>query len=1296
MWNRFLGRPPPTAPSNALPLDALWAEGEAATTLSAHPLPEGDEGLDAPLPPDWFTDAGLLAMPDRLDGSEGEEEEGDGDGVEAALVAASVLLPPTSPLRAPPPSFPPARAPAWADTIAVNVAAHLTAVVATHTRARAWAPPVADALGEALARAADTVTPAPTDDAHFAAVLRLLDSVLAGGLTIRPDRYGGGGGTRVTGLRAVAYGSFVSRTHSPRGDIDVAIETDDEGAPSLRQTRGKRAQGDLLAALAGALANRCLLADRPQLIPHARIPIAKLRIVSVLRLEGASVARDDVRVVECDVSVGGRAAAFKSAAVGALAAACPLMPPLTRLVKLWARRSGFGDGSAGGFNSFALTLLVAHNLQTLGPTPRGPPLADLAGEPLDAPVRAGGCGGGPGSAAPAPDGLSFDARVDEMLARATATAATSHAPRPPSAACLAAAFASFMAALAALLERWRSDPDALVGARASVWRGAWAGGAFDVTPRAAGVEDPFDPGDNCGRSLTVRGSAAAANAASAAAAALVRLDRPADADALVARLFGDVVASGRRDDAGARAEDAAVAARVGRGRRPAAAATPARAAPPQRAAPPAKPPPTAPPSPPATSAPPGDDEAARLQAKVKELQDKLAALEVEAAAVVRGGGGGAAAANPPPPPTAPPLPVLSRFPSYDKTVARYLASRDDGASQPLAGVLALPRPPGLADRDAALAHLKSHPAFVVVGDWVRLAETEDARALVAAATADAGTEKPPLSTMASLPPTPALPPGGQEAKATTATMLAPKPGATLDDHPGVVRYILQYVGSRDRRLVASVVALPVWPPRVPPAERAEALRNLPSFAVSGDTVALTDPAAASAALVAAGMTPLPSAATIAKKVAAEAEAEAAKEGGVAAAGAALAERPAFIKELTKYVSSLGTRPLADVLHQAWPTSLRGREVAALKGCGAFEVEGGSVRMAGGAKTTTPLPPNVRPTIPKPGLDKTLAQFVESRGGVASLARVCALVWPRRLVRHQDKYLLGHTAFDVSTDAAGDKVVSLADNAAGAALKVVAGVKKKSVFSGATKSGTVSSTSDASTTTTVDEATKFDAIVAHYVSLRRGGRSLASLSILPWPPHLAGKEADHVRTHPAFVVKEDTVALASTPAAAALMQIVRAGPHGKKKDGDGGGSGSEAAALSTPRHSAPSSTTPPTSRFDHHLVHAVREGRPLATLLKMPWPQSRQRDPASARAFLVAHSAFNVSDADFVTLADNEAAAELVAAAGPPGGVKDASRIKVDGGGGKPKFNKKAKKAAALAAEADRGSTASPAPPGFGG
>ena len=79
-------------------------------------------------------------------------------------------------------------------------------------------------------------------------------------------------------------------------------------------------------------------------------------------------------------------------------------------------------------------------------------------------------------------------------------------------------------------------------------------------------------------------------------------------------------------------------------------------------------------------------------------------------------------------------------------------------------------------------------------------------------------------------------------------------------------------------------------------------------------------------------------------------------------------------------------------------------------------------------------------------------------------------------------------------------------------------------------------------------TSFDMHLAQYVRAR-DVRHLSSVLELPWPPALRGCEITHLRTHPAFVVVGDWVALAGTPAAMSLT--VAAGPGGVPP-GVGGG------------------------------------------------------------------------------------------------------------------------------------------------
>jgi len=111
----------------------------------------------------------------------------------------------------------------------------------------------------------------------------------------------------------------------------------------------------------------------------------------------------------------------------------------------------------------------------------------------------------------------------------------------------------------------------------------------------------------------------------------------------------------------------------------------------------------------------------------------------------------------PPPPPPPQAPRPAWLTSFDMHIAQFVRARD---VRHVSSVLELPWPPAL--RGAEIAHLRSHPAFAVVGDWIALAGTHAAVALAAAAAAPGGLRGGGYSAASPFgaPPPPPTAPGG--------------------------------------------------------------------------------------------------------------------------------------------------------------------------------------------------------------------------------------------------------------------------------------------------------------------------------------------------------------------------------------------------------------------------------------------------------------------------------------------------------------------------------------------------------
>ena len=395
------------------------------------------------------------------------------------------------------------------DVAVARFAAAHSAAAATFRARRRWADAGQERMAALLADRVASLTPTPAATARLDAALATVAAAVRSGLATGPGR-------PPVALVVVPYGSYVAGLHSPGGDLDLALDT-----PPGTPLPGKRARGDLLRTLAAELARRRALAGRPQFILHARVPIVKLRLAGA----GGGAA------VECDVSCGARGGALKSGALAALAAAHPTYAPLARLAKAWAKEAGVGDASMGGFNSFSISLLAAHHLQAGSALPPLCALLDAAPHEVHGRPMAGG----------RVPGADEEGRLLEVARARAAAHAAATPPHPDDSACLTTQIGTLLACLAAMLGAWRGDPGARARVRVSPWAGGFRAGRFDALGRHvqwAGVEDPFDAGDNTARSLDERVSSRAAAAAAAGADALARLATEADAEAAFRALFG--------------------------------------------------------------------------------------------------------------------------------------------------------------------------------------------------------------------------------------------------------------------------------------------------------------------------------------------------------------------------------------------------------------------------------------------------------------------------------------------------------------------------------------------------------------------------------------------------------------------------------------------------------------------------------------------------------------------------------------------------------------------------------------
>lgn len=151
---------------------------------------------------------------------------------------------------------------------------------------------------------------------------------------------------------------------------------------------------------------------------------------------------------------------FKAAFVRSMLTLHPVLRPMIRLVKAWARNSGLNDPTQGGLNSYCLTLLAIAHLQQLA-NPLLPPVWQLykEGPPVDPalpdPVE-------PASDdRPMHDGARPAQQAAEMCAQNAVDWLSVNRPDPRVAPCLDDLLMSFFVRLAALLlARWTNSGDA--------------------------------------------------------------------------------------------------------------------------------------------------------------------------------------------------------------------------------------------------------------------------------------------------------------------------------------------------------------------------------------------------------------------------------------------------------------------------------------------------------------------------------------------------------------------------------------------------------------------------------------------------------------------------------------------------------------------------------------------------------------------------------------------------------------------------------------------------------------------
>lgn len=151
---------------------------------------------------------------------------------------------------------------------------------------------------------------------------------------------------------------------------------------------------------------------------------------------------------------------FKAAFVRSMLTLHPVLRPMIRLVKAWARNSGLNDPTQGGLNSYCLTLLAIAHLQQLA-KPLLPPVWQLfkAGPPVDpalpGPIEP------PSDARPMHGGAHPEQQAAEMCAQNAVKWLSVNRSDPHSAPWLDDLLMAFFVRLAALLlARWMNSGDA--------------------------------------------------------------------------------------------------------------------------------------------------------------------------------------------------------------------------------------------------------------------------------------------------------------------------------------------------------------------------------------------------------------------------------------------------------------------------------------------------------------------------------------------------------------------------------------------------------------------------------------------------------------------------------------------------------------------------------------------------------------------------------------------------------------------------------------------------------------------
>ena len=157
---------------------------------------------------------------------------------------------------------------------------------------------------------------------------------------------------KLEGAVFVAYGSSVCGFANRGSDLDVELQPVGERAKAARLLYNLKqvflADAQFSSRLVGPV----------EVVAAARVPVARLQL---LQPSGGTV--------RVEVTASNGRGYFKSAVLGVVADGLPVLRPLVRIVKAWARAWGLNEAYSGGLNSFSLSLLCIFYCQSAGLMP---------------------------------------------------------------------------------------------------------------------------------------------------------------------------------------------------------------------------------------------------------------------------------------------------------------------------------------------------------------------------------------------------------------------------------------------------------------------------------------------------------------------------------------------------------------------------------------------------------------------------------------------------------------------------------------------------------------------------------------------------------------------------------------------------------------------------------------------------------------------------------------------------------------------------------------------------------------